>query len=98
MHVAGARGEPDDGVAVADGRGYRAPSVRRIAPLLLLLVAGAVRGKTEVLPTSIYLEISIGKLEPALAVSVVMILMAFVVLLALKTFSKSTLFGTGGVR
>ena len=64
----------------------------------VMIVAGAVRGKTEVLPTSIFLEISIGELESALAMSIIMIAMAFVVLLALRFFSKSTLFGSGGAQ
>lgn len=62
------------------------------------IVAGAVRGKTEVLPTSIFLEISVGELRLALAMSIIMIVMAFVVLLLLKTFSKSSLFGSGGAQ
>jgi len=61
----------------------------------VMIVAGAVENRTQVLPTSIFLEISVGDLELALAISVLMIIMAFVVLLALKTFSKSTLFGRG---
>lgn len=61
------------------------------------IVAGTLRGRTEVLPTSIYLEISVGGLEPALAISLIMIVMAFVVLLLLKTFSRSSLFGAGGM-
>nr|HPN84944.1 hypothetical protein [Victivallales bacterium] len=48
----------------------------------LLVFAGAVRMKTEVMPTTIYLELSVGRIEPALAVSILMILMG---LLALTT-------------
>ena len=39
----------------------------------LLVFAGAVRMKTEVMPTTIYLKLSIGRIEPALAVSMIMI-------------------------
>jgi molybdate transport system permease protein len=42
------------------------------------IVAGAVRNKTEVLPTSIYLEISIGRLEVALSISLALIAAAFI--------------------
>ncbi len=62
----------------------------------VMIVAGAVARKTDVLPTTIYKEISNGELRPALAISVLMIVMAFIVLALLKTFSKSSLFGTGG--
>jgi len=61
----------------------------------VMIVAGAVENRTQVLPTSIFLEISVGDLERALAISVIMILMAFIVLLALKAFSRSTVFGSG---
>jgi len=57
------------------------------------IVAGAVRGKTEVLSTSIYLEISIGRLEVALAISLLMMAMAFAALLILRLGVKSTVFG-----
>jgi len=62
----------------------------------VMIVAGAVEHRTQVLPTSIFLEISIGHLRLALAISMIMIAMAVVVLFALKTFSKSSLFGAGG--
>jgi len=61
----------------------------------VMIVAGAVENRTQVLPTSIFLEISVGDLEHALAVSVLMILMACIVLLVMKAFSRSTLFGSG---
>ena len=62
----------------------------------VMIVAGAVEHKTQVLPTSIFLEISIGHLKLALAMSIIMIALAVVVLLALKMCSKSSLFGAGG--
>jgi len=64
----------------------------------VMIVAGAVEHRTQVLPTSIFLEISVGDLDLALALSAVMIAMAFVVLLALKMFSRSSLFGSGGAQ
>lgn len=62
------------------------------------MVAGAVRGRTEVLPTSIYLEVSIGRIEVALVISILMMLTAGLVLIAVRTLSGRSLFkaGTGG--
>jgi molybdate transport system permease protein len=60
----------------------------------IIIVGGAVRGKTEVLPTAIYLEISIGRLEVALAVSLVMMAAAGIVLILLRLFSGKSVFGT----
>jgi molybdate transport system permease protein len=61
------------------------------------IVAGAVRRRTEVLPTAIYLEFSIGRIEAALVISLVMIAVAFLVLLAMRLISSSDIFG-GGAR
>jgi molybdate transport system permease protein len=60
------------------------------------IVAGSVRGKTEVMPTAIYLEFSIGRIEAALVISLVMIIEAFVILLLLRMFSRSNVFGVRG--
>ncbi|MFH0919755.1 MAG: ABC transporter permease [Fibrobacterota bacterium] len=60
------------------------------------IVAGAVRQKTEVLSTSIYLEISIGRLETALSVSLIMFLAAFVILFLMRRLSGGNIFGLGG--
>jgi molybdate transport system permease protein len=46
----------------------------------IIIFVGAVRMKTEVLPTSIYLELSIGHTEQAIAVALVMVFMASVAL------------------
>ena len=59
------------------------------------IVAGAVAGRTQTLPTAIFLEFSVGYIRLALALSLAMIVLAFAVLLALKTFSKASLFGAG---
>jgi molybdate transport system permease protein len=64
----------------------------------IVIVAGAVRGKTEVLPTSIYLEVSIGRLEAALAVALIMIAVATGVLIVMRAISGRSVFGTGGSR
>jgi molybdate transport system permease protein len=59
------------------------------------VVAGAVRRKTEVLPTSIFLEISIGRIETALAVSMLMIFVALVILLTMRLATGGNIFGLG---
>lgn len=40
--------------------------------------------KTEVLPTSVFIELSVGRLEAAVAVSLVMVALALVVLVAVR--------------
>ncbi len=50
----------------------------------ILIFCGTTRGRTEVLPTSIYLEFSIGNLTGALAVSMMMVAMAMLMLLVFK--------------
>ena len=50
----------------------------------ILIFAGATRMKTEVLSTSVFLELSIGNLDAAVAVSLLMVLMAVTVLLILR--------------
>jgi len=46
----------------------------------LIVFVGAVRMKTEVMPTTVYLELSIGRIEPALAVSLLMLAIALLAL------------------
>ncbi|HUU11908.1 MAG TPA: ABC transporter permease [Phycisphaerae bacterium] len=46
----------------------------------LMIFAGTVRMKTEVMPTTIFLELSIGRIEPALAVAMLMLVIAMVAL------------------
>lgn len=50
----------------------------------ILVFAGATRMKTEVMPTTVFLELSIGNLETAAAVSVLLLLAAALVLLVLR--------------
>ncbi len=64
----------------------------------IVIVAGGVRGRTEVLPTSIYLEISIGRLEAALAISLLMVVAAAGVLLVLRLLARQSALGSGGAR
>lgn len=49
----------------------------------IMVFAGATRMKTEVLSTSVFLELSVGELNSAVAISLVMVAMALVVLLIL---------------
>jgi molybdate transport system permease protein len=50
----------------------------------ILVFAGATRMKTEVLPTTVWLELSVGNLEAAVAVSLLMVAFAMLVLVAVR--------------
>lgn len=50
----------------------------------ILVFAGTTRMRTEVLSTTVFLELSIGHLDAAVAVSLIMVVMAVVVLLLLR--------------
>jgi molybdate transport system permease protein len=50
----------------------------------ILVFSGATRMRTEVLPTSVFLELSIGNIEAAVAVSLLMVLAAVTVLIILR--------------
>jgi molybdate transport system permease protein len=52
----------------------------------ILVFAGSTRFRTEVLSTTVFLELSIGQLDAAVAVSLLMVAMAVVVLLVLRWF------------
>jgi molybdate transport system permease protein len=54
----------------------------------VLIFAGATRMHTEVLPTTVYLELSIGSLEGAVAVSMLMVLAALLVLILVRGFGN----------
>ncbi len=54
----------------------------------ILVFAGATRMKTEVLPTTVWLELSVGNLEAAVAVSLLMVVMAVVVLVAIRSIGE----------
>jgi len=55
----------------------------------ILVFAGSTRMRTEVLSVSVFLELSIGNLEAAVAVSLLMILTAVVVLLLVRLFGST---------
>ena len=50
----------------------------------ILVFAGATRMKTEVLSTSVFLEFTVGRLEAAVAVSLLMVVLALIVLVAVR--------------
>ena len=52
----------------------------------ILVFAGATRMKTEVLSTTVFLELSVGSLRAAVAVSLLMVLAALVVLLVVRVY------------
>ena len=54
----------------------------------ILVFAGATRGRTEVLSTSVFLELSVGHLETAVAVSLLMIAVAALVLVLVRWLGK----------
>lgn len=50
----------------------------------IMVFAGATHNRTEVLSTSVFLELSVGKLEPAVAISLGMVSVAIVILLIVR--------------
>jgi molybdate transport system permease protein len=58
----------------------------------ILVFAGATRMRTEVLSTSVFLELSVGSIEAAVAVSLLMIAAAVMVLGILRLFGSETAF------
>jgi molybdate transport system permease protein len=61
----------------------------------ILIFSGATRMRTEVLSTSVFLELSIGNLEAAVAVSLLMILAAVAVLILVRYCGSESAFGKG---
>jgi molybdate transport system permease protein len=54
----------------------------------LLIFAGATRLKTEVLSTSVFLEMNVGQLEAAVAVSLIMVVAAVIVLIIARLWGQ----------
>ncbi|MEE2617708.1 MAG: ABC transporter permease subunit, partial [Candidatus Poribacteria bacterium] len=52
----------------------------------ILIFAGATRMRTEVLPTTVFLELSIGNIEAAVAVSLLMVFAAVIVLIIVRIY------------
>ena len=59
----------------------------------VLVFAGATRRRTEVLPVSVYLEFSVGNVEGAAAVSLVMIAVSLVVLVTVRAVTRGHVHG-----
>lgn len=57
----------------------------------ILVFAGATRHKTEVLSTSVFLELSIGDLEAAVSVSLIMVVAAVLVLIVARSWGARNL-------
>jgi molybdate transport system permease protein len=54
----------------------------------ILVFAGATRMKTEVLPTTVFLELSVGNLEAAVAVSLLMVICSVAVLMIVRRWGE----------
>ncbi len=52
----------------------------------ILVFSGATRLRTEVLPTSVFLELSVGNIEAAAAVSLTMVVTALAILILARAF------------
>src|SRR5262249_30642218 len=52
----------------------------------ILVFSGATRLRTEVLPTTVFLELSVGNIEAAVAVSLIMVAAAVLVLVIVRVF------------
>ena len=52
----------------------------------ILIFSGATRMRTEVLPTTVFLELSVGNIEAAVAVSLLMVMAAVAVLVVIRVF------------
>src|SRR6266404_604322 len=59
----------------------------------ILMFSGATRMRTEVLPTTVFLELSIGNIEAAVAVSLLMIAAAAIVLTLLRVLGSDSFLG-----
>ena len=58
----------------------------------ILIFSGATRMRTEVLPTTVFLEMSVGNIEAAVAVSLIMIISGFSVLMIVRLFGDKKAF------
>jgi len=54
----------------------------------ILIFSGATRMRTEVLPTTVFLELSVGNIEAAVAVSLLMVVAALAVLVIVRVFGS----------
>ncbi|MFN4257750.1 MAG: ABC transporter permease [Gemmataceae bacterium] len=61
----------------------------------ILVFSGATRLRTEVLPTTVFLELSIGNIEAAVAVSLLMVIAAVIVLVIVRVYGSENFLGRG---
>jgi molybdate transport system permease protein len=61
----------------------------------ILVFSGATRMRTEVLPISVFMELNVGNVEGAVAVSLLMVLAAVTVLILLRHFGSEATFEKG---
>jgi molybdate transport system permease protein len=59
----------------------------------ILVFSGATRMRTEVLPTTVFLELSVGNLEAAVAVSLLMVIAAILVLVVIRVYGVEKTLG-----
>src|SRR5262249_27555773 len=59
----------------------------------ILVFSGATRRRTEVLPTTVYLELTVGDIEAAVAVSLLMVTVAALVLIPLRHYAGGVTLG-----
>jgi molybdate transport system permease protein len=59
----------------------------------ILVFSGATRMRTEVMPTTVFLELSVGNIEAAVAVSLLMVIAAVAVLLIIRFFGSAPALG-----
>lgn len=59
----------------------------------ILVFSGATRMRTEVLPTTVFLELSVGHLEAAVAVSLLMVIAAILVLVLIRVYGAEQTLG-----
>jgi molybdate transport system permease protein len=59
----------------------------------ILVFSGATRMRTEVLPTSVFLELSVGHIEAAVAVSLLMVIAAVLVLVVIRCYGSAETLG-----
>ena len=59
----------------------------------ILIFSGATRMRTEVLPTSVFLELSVGNIEAAVAVSLLMVIVAVLVLVVIRVYGVEKTLG-----
>ncbi len=78
--------EADRGIVTAFTLAW-ARSLGEFGPLLVF--AGATRMKTEVLSTTVFLELNVGNLEGAVAVSLIMVIGAVIVLMLTRQFGSA---------